>query len=112
MRSRFTFGVLHTVVQHALCAQHSGHVLDGGPEAVWCIVARAFVVAIVIVEFLAISAAQSSLDERGLLHGRCVEGVPLFQTRGRVPPSADYRTGFLDDRIVVIGHLQVIKVIF
>lgn len=58
MGSRLPFRVLHTVVQHALCAQHSGHVLDGGPEAVWRVIARAFVVAVVIVEFLAISAKE------------------------------------------------------
>lgn len=59
-------------------------------------------------------AAQSCLDERRVLHRRRVERVPLLQAGRRVPPAGmvdDRCHGFVDDRIVVLVHLQVIKVI-
>lgn len=59
-------------------------------------------------------AAQPCLDECRVLHRRRVERVPLLQAGRRVPPAGmvdDRCHGFVDDRIVVLVHLQVIKVI-
>lgn len=109
-----TLRVLHAVVQHAARAQHPGHVLDGRLEAVGRVVTRTLVVPLVIVELLTVSAAQPCLDERRVLHRRRVERVPLLQAGRRVPPAGmvdDRCHGFVDDRIVVLVHLQVIKVI-
>lgn len=122
MRRGFALRVLHAVVQHTPGAQHPRHVLDRRLEAVGRVIARTLVVPLVIVELLTVSAAQPSLDERRVLHPRrCVERVPLFQAGRRVPPANAAATtaagvddrchGFVDDRIVVLVHLQVIKVI-
>lgn len=118
----FALRVLHAVVQHTPGAQHPRYVLDRRLEAVGRVIARTLVVPLVIVELLTVSAAQPCLDERRVLHRRrCVERVPLLQAGRRVPPAEDAAAaaagmddrchGFVDDRIVVLVHLQVIKVV-
>lgn len=99
MSCSFALRVFHTMVQHATGTRHAGNILDRSADAVRCVITRPFVVPLVVVELLTVSAAEPRFDECSFLHdgrygggpnvGRSVQGVPFLETGGRVTSPAN-----------------------